>query len=95
MTNIWGICNFWKENQALTAGIEGCHPVLALCLKEGLGTAEASSGLVQAAQVTSYVLFHLLANSEMIAKNYSLLNKCQALLSCFTPTVFAPHSNPA
>lgn len=71
---------------------KACHPGLALCVEEGLGTAELL-WLVQAARVTSSALFHLPANSEVIAKNYSILNTCQALLSCFTLIFFTSHSN--
>lgn len=33
------------------------------------------------------------ANSEIMAKNDSILHTCQALLSCCTLTFFTPHSN--
>lgn len=44
--------------------------------------------------MTSRVLFYLPSNSEIIAKNYSVLIACRALLSCFTLTFFTPHGNP-
>lgn len=86
--------SFWKENRALTGGLgEGLPSWPGLTSKEGLETAELS-WLVQAASVTSKVLFYLPANSEIIAKNYSVLNASQALLSCLTLTFFTPHGSP-
>lgn len=92
--DIRGIRELREENQALTGGLgEGLPSWPGLTLEEGLETAELS-WLVQAARVTSKGLFYLPANSEIIAKNYSVLNACQALLSCFTLIFFTPHGNP-